>query len=88
MNAFNRMSPKIDRIQKTVQGGASDIWRTARFNQVKQLLVMQRELTSEEVKKQHDNAIPHEFDCNQLPHLDRYQVFFLTSATWIRRVVR
>ena len=41
MNAFNRMSPKINRIQKTVQEGISAIWITARFNQVKQLLVMQ-----------------------------------------------
>ena len=35
MNAFNRMSPKIDRIQKTVQGGTSATWITTRFNQVK-----------------------------------------------------
>ena len=40
MNTFNRMSPKIDRIQKTLQGLTSEIWQNARFNQVKLLLVM------------------------------------------------
>ena len=28
MNAFNRMSPKIDRIQKTVQGGYRKVGKT------------------------------------------------------------
>ena len=39
MVAFDRIQPKIDRVEKEVQGGASEAWATARWNQMKQFWV-------------------------------------------------
>ena len=53
---------------------------TARFNQVKQLLVMQGILKQENIKQQHNNTIQFEFDSTQLPQLDRNQVGFFDEC--------
>ena len=41
---------------------------------------MQGVLRSEEIKYQHDSSIPYEFDCTQLPQLDRNQVVFFDEC--------
>ena len=45
ISAFDWMMPKVDRVQKVVQGGRSKAWVLARKRQTKQLLVMQGQIT-------------------------------------------
>ena len=52
MHAFDRMNPKINKVQKLPQGNKShSAWALARKNQTKQFLVMLGELTLEELQK-------------------------------------
>ena len=41
---------------------------------------MQGILTTKDIKQQHDNTIPYEFDCTQLPQLGRNQVVFFDEC--------
>ena len=41
---------------------------------------MQGALTTEDIKQQHDNTIPYEFDCTEIPQLDRNQVVFFDEC--------
>ena len=76
MAAFDRMEPKLDRVQKEVQGGASEAWANARRNQMKQLLIMRGVITKDELQQEYKDTLPDHFNPDLLPKLSRHQVVF------------
>ena len=58
MAAFDRMEPQIDRVEKEVQGGASDAWVTARRNQMTQFLVMRGVITKQKLEEEYNGKLP------------------------------
>ena len=77
MNAFDRMAPQVSVISKIPQGNINhDAWRVALWNQMKQMLVMLGEISTEQLKSEYPDGIPIEFDPEHLPALSRNQVIF------------
>ena len=76
MAAFDRMEPKLDRVEKEVQGGASDAWEIARHNQMKQFLVMRGVITKQQLQEEYNGKLPDHYNPDLLPKLSRHQVIF------------
>ena len=77
MNAFDRMNPLIDKIDKVPQGSTHhEGWREARRNQTKQFLVMLGEISKDDLMREYPAGIPRAFDPDHLPTLTRNQVVF------------
>ena len=76
MVAFDRMYPKIDRVEKVVQDGSSEAGSTARKNQMKQVLIMQGKINKKQLTNKYSNGIPPEHSPDLLPNLSRHQVVF------------
>ena len=74
MAAFGRMQPKIDRVEKEVQGGASDAWATAQRNQMKQFLVMRDVIPKQKLKEEYNDKLPDHYNPDLSPKLSRHQV--------------
>ena len=81
MTAFDRMNPRVDKIQKVPQGNSShEGWAEARRNQTKQFLVMLGEIGLEQLEREHPEGIPPGFDPRLLPKLSRNQVVFFDET--------
>ena len=77
MNAFDRMNPLIDRIDKMPQGSTyHEGWRDAKRNQTKQFLVILGEISKDDLEKEYLDGTPRAFDRDHLPTLSRNQVVF------------
>ena len=77
MNAFDRMDPKLNNIQKVCQGDTNNrAWALARKRQTKQLLIMQGKIKKEDLLREYKSNIPFEFDPEKLPTISPHQVIF------------
>ena len=77
MNAFDRMQPKVELIQKVQQGNTNHkAWKNTQRNQTKQFLVMLDELPESESLKEHPKGISSAFNKDRLPKVSRNQLVF------------
>jgi hypothetical protein len=78
MNHFDRMRPKITKIQKCCQANSNnEKWVLARFNQCKQYLIMFGKITLPTLMEEYSHGtIPKEFDPEQLPKVSIDQIIW------------
>ena len=81
MTAFDRMNPRVHKIQKVPQSSSShEGWTEARKIQTKQFLVMLGEISIGDLEEQYPESIPPAFDPRLLSKLSCNQFVFFDET--------
>ena len=82
MSTFDRMNPILTNIAKCCQGNSNNEgWRTARYNQTKQMMVMTGHITKEELEKEYGiDKIPLHYHPDHLPKITPKQLVWFDET--------
>ena len=82
MSTFDRMNPILTNIAKCCQGNSNNEgWRTARYNQTKQMMVMTGHITKEELEKEYGiDKIPLYYHPDHLPKITPEQLVWFDET--------